>query len=190
MGCQEINLCVFCCCRYLVFFCVLFFSCSSFFSSSPVCFFRGHFCCLSFFSLALALLLLLSCSCPPFPFLSSFSFSSCLPLPCIWWWDVTRISWCMRGVVPRCDRNNFVSFVQDLQYWVSKTIRMFKPAAGSIYRVCREFNLCALFLVEGRGPTASYSIFSAPYVSISGPSWLPGSKYPEQTVLFKIGIGS
>ena len=63
MGCQEINLCVFCCCRYLVFS-VCFFS--SVFSSSPVCFFRGHFCCLSFFSLALALLLLLSCSCREF----------------------------------------------------------------------------------------------------------------------------
>ena len=25
MGCQEINLCVFCCCRYLVFYCVVSF---------------------------------------------------------------------------------------------------------------------------------------------------------------------
>ena len=54
------------------FFLCAFFSCSSFFSSSPVCFFRGHFCCLSFFSLALALLLLLSCSCREFNLCASF----------------------------------------------------------------------------------------------------------------------
>ena len=59
----------------ILFFSVCFFFSffrSSFFSSSPVCFFRGHFCCLSFFSLALALLLLLSCSCREFNLCASF----------------------------------------------------------------------------------------------------------------------
>ena len=48
------------------------------------------------------------------------------------------------------------------QYWVSTKVPMFKPAAGSIYRVCREFNLCAFSC----GHVFSHVCFFAPKISL------------------------